>query len=246
MAPYPISVVALSFLAAIGMPAVGSAQSSPAREAAEVAVIRCYAQLPATLRSAAPDRAQRNRIRISGDMRRRWQVCAALERDRDDLIAIERLTADLVALVQGGQAGSQPPGVADEAEKIAAALIRTTRRESASYKMVGSPIFNNILIEWGAKERGYCYHWTEALLKALPSDPFVHFERHWGGANIGRATENNAVIVTARGVPVTSGIVYDAWRGAGHPWWRAVRDDHYRWGERYDEAAIRGGLLAGE
>lgn len=192
---------------------------------AEKALQSCIAQLPGHLRIAFRQRDRRIKARWTGREREQWRVCALRERDRDDAKSIAALSDHLVAMAGTVDA-------ATEARAIAAALVTTTRAEAEKYRMVGSPLFNNFLIQIGAKNEGYCYHWTEALLQALPPEHGYYFERHWGGANVGRATENNAVIVTAKGAPLDRGLVYDAWRGAGRPWWMWVKEDHYRWVER--------------
>lgn len=196
----------------------------------------CVARMPSSQRLAFQEPGRRTRVQLSDAARKRWQECRERERDWTDAVAIDTLAADLRRLVPQAEAAA-------EAVAIATTLVQTTRTEGARYRMVGSPLFNNFLIRIGAKERGYCYHWTEALLNALPRAPWQYFERHWGGANVGRMTENNGVILTARGAPVASGIVYDAWRGAGRPWWKSVRDDHYPWTERYGENEILSGQV---
>lgn len=196
----------------------------------------CVARMPSSQRVAFQAPGRRTRMRIEGAVRKQWQECRERERDWADAVAIDALRADLVRLVSHAEAEA-------EALAIATVLVQTTRAQGTRYRMVGSPLFNNFLIRIGAKERGYCYHWTEALFKSLPPVPGEYYERHWGGANVGRMTENNGVVITARGAPVASGIVYDAWRGAGRPWWTWVRDDHYPWMERYNEQEILSGHI---
>lgn len=217
---------------------VADAGTPPAAaiEHAHAAYQSCIARLPANIRLLFTERHRRARAKLSGADRAAWSVCIARERDWTDAVAIERFRSDLHTLVPD-------PAAEHEALIIATTIVQTTRLESEKYRMVGSPLFNNFLIQIGVKKQGFCYHWTEALLKALPPLPFKYYERHWGGANVAKMTENNGVIITARGAPVASGIVYDAWRGAGTPWWRLVRDDHYPWMERYSEQEILTGHI---
>ncbi|MBI4365557.1 MAG: hypothetical protein HY543_01940 [Deltaproteobacteria bacterium] len=198
--------------------------------AAQESFDACLQTMSGPARARFLDRSAR-RTPLTGRARSAWQRCRTLERDLDDAAAGVHLAHAISRL--------QPePSAAAEAAQLAAALVAATRTTAERYRMLGSPLFNNFLIALKVKKRGYCYHWTEALLKALPAERLRYFERRWGGANVGRATENNAVIITARGAPVEAGIVYDAWRGAGRPWWRQVEADHYRWTERYSETEI--------
>jgi hypothetical protein len=77
------------------------------------------------------------------------------------------------------------------------------------------------------------------LFDALSKIEWRYFERCWGGASVGKVTENNAVIVMPRGGPISEGLVYDAWRGAGKPWWKEVKDDNYDWDVRYSEIELK-------
>ncbi|MBI5366896.1 MAG: hypothetical protein HZA54_07650, partial [Planctomycetes bacterium] len=136
-----------------------------------------------------------------------------------------------------------PAAVAAEAATLAAALVRRTREVNREFRMWGSPRWHNFMIHLGLKEKGFCYHWVPELLRGLPSEPLPAFERHWGLSLMGVPRENNAVVITRRGMPVRDGLVYDAWRGLGRPFWvRAADDPEWIWIERFDERAI----LAGE
>lgn len=113
--------------------------------------------------------------------------------------------------------------------------------------MKGGPIWHNYQIESGIKTKGYCYHWVPELLKALPPYPMQYFERHWGGSFLSLGRENNAVIITKRGAPLVTGVVYDAWRGVGKPFWKYVaQDKKYRWEQRFYEAQILRGEAKAE
>ena len=59
---------------------------------------------------------------------------------------------------------------------------------------------------------------------------------------MGRVTENNGVLIMAKGTELSQGLIYDAWRGAGRPYWINVGEDHYRWKIRYDAASIARGV----
>ena len=171
------------------------------------------------------------------------QLSPAARRDLDRG-AVVALTEALSRLPQSEKYSSLDSGaVKKEAHQIAQALVVQTRETNKEFKMSGGPIWHNFLIKIGVRKKGYCYHWVPELLKALPSEPMKYFERHWGGSFLSLGRENNAVIITRRGALLETGIVYDAWRGVGKPFWRFVAEDKkYRWEERFSEAEI----LAGE
>jgi hypothetical protein len=137
----------------------------------------------------------------------------------------ERLQRDLEALV--------PDADPEEAHALAAAAVARTSALAAEYRMLRPALLNNVFINVGLKQRGLCWHWTEDLLASLRQLRLVDFELHWGTAHPGRLfREHNSVIVTARGAPLTSGLVLDPWRESGTLYWIAVREDRYPWQAR--------------
>ncbi|MDO8526366.1 MAG: hypothetical protein Q7T03_01615 [Deltaproteobacteria bacterium] len=150
------------------------------------------------------------------------------------------LVAALVDLPPAG--GSRPypsQEVEKEAREIAQALVDQTRETNKDFKMNTSPKWHNVMIKMGSRKKGYCYQWVPELLKALPPQPMKYFERHWGGSFLSLGRENNAVIITKRSAPLETGLVYDAWRGVGRPFWIPVsQDKHYQWSERFNEIEI--------
>jgi hypothetical protein len=199
------------------------------------AYAQCLAQLPGPARLAFEDRSRAQRYRVPRRLRAQWQACRARERDVADGDAIQRLSHDLVQMA--GQEVAR-----DEARQIAQQLVKTTRRFDKKYQMVGSPLLNNLLVHVGAKQMGFCYHWTANLAQAVQDLPWKYFSRVWGVANLRRVTENNALIIVARDAPLAHGLVYDAWRGAGSPFWRRVTDDHYAWQTRFTETNLERGV----
>src|SRR6266513_922662 len=99
--------------------------------------------------------------------------------------------------------------------------------------VVFPPALNNILINTGARKRGLCYQWTEDLLHQLDALKLETLELHWGEAFARTFSENNGVVVTAKGQPFAQGIVLDAWRYQGRLYWGPVRKDpeKYEWKE---------------
>ena len=121
----------------------------------------------------------------------------------------------------------------DEAEKLALCANNTSRRLAREYRVVFPPALNNILINTGGRKRGLCYQWTEDLLHELDALKLETLELHWGEAFARTFSENNGVVVTARGQPFRQGIVLDAWRYQGRLYWGPVRKDPegYPWKE---------------
>ena len=121
----------------------------------------------------------------------------------------------------------------DEAEKLALCAYTTSRRLAREYRVVFPPALNNILINTGGRKRGLCYQWTEDLLHQLDALKLETLELHWGEAFARTFSENNGVVVTARGQPFRQGIVLDAWRYQGRLYWGPVRKDPegYPWKE---------------
>lgn len=144
---------------------------------------------------------------------------------RGDIVAEAQLRTKLAML--------SPTVRVDEAEKLALCAYKTSRRLAREYRVVFPPALNNILINTGGRKRGLCYQWTEDLLHELDALKLETLELHWGEAFARTFSENNGVVVTARGQPFRQGIVLDAWRYQGRLYWGPVRKDPegYPWKE---------------
>jgi hypothetical protein len=121
----------------------------------------------------------------------------------------------------------------DEAERFAQCAYVTSRRLAREYRVVFPPALQNILVNTGFRKRGLCYQWTEDLMRQLDALKLETLELHWGESFAGTFSENNGVVVTAKGQPFQQGIVLDAWRYEGRLYWGPVRKDpeHYEWKE---------------
>jgi hypothetical protein len=144
---------------------------------------------------------------------------------RGDVVAEAQLRTKLAML--------SPTVRVDEAEKLALCAYKTSRRLAREYRVVFPPALNNILINTGGRKRGLCYQWTEDLLHQLDALKLETLELHWGEAFARTFSENNGVVVTAKGQPFEQGIVLDAWRYQGRLFWSPLRKDpeHYEWKE---------------
>ena len=150
---------------------------------------------------------------------------AEIKLPRGDIAAEAQLRTKLAML--------SPTVRVDEAEKLALCAYKTSRRLAREYRVVFPPALNNILINTGGRKRGLCYQWTEDLLHQLDALKLETLELHWGEAFARTFSENNGVVVTAKGQPFGQGIVLDAWRYQGRLYWGPVRKDPegYPWKE---------------
>src|SRR5947208_11811116 len=119
----------------------------------------------------------------------------------------------------------------NEAKLLAEYAYATVAQLRQEYRMFGTPIFNNFLVYYGLRKRGYCYQWTEDLLLALDTLKLKTLELHWGEAHAGTWMENNCVVVTAKAHPFDRGMILDCWRHFGHLRWNLVPSDEDRYYE---------------
>lgn len=133
---------------------------------------------------------------------------ASFQVARNDSIAAHSLANQIAAL--------SPRVDRDEANLLAQCAYATASQLRKQYSMFGTPIFNNFLVRWGVRKRGYCFQWAEDLLIALDALKLTSLELHWGEANPGNWRENNCIVVTAKGQPFNRGIILDCWRQLGH------------------------------
>src|SRR3989440_7234554 len=119
----------------------------------------------------------------------------------------------------------------NEATLVAQCAFSTVARLRQEYRMFGTPIFNNFLVYYGLRKRGYCYQWSEDLLLALDTLRLKTLELHWGEAYAGTYRENNCVVVTAKGQPFDRGMILECWRHFGHLRWNLVLSDEDRYFE---------------
>jgi len=198
----------------------------------------CVDALPVKARSAFRGGTSRERMAgLSPRTRKAIEECFEKMREMEDAEAANSIKEALAGFFKGTRDLGNPV-MLREAEEIAERLIKTTQELNRVYRMGRAALWHNFLIKVGMKKGGYCYQWVTGLLKALPQEKYNYFERHWGVHRMGKITENNAVIITARGRPISSGIVYDPWRGKGRPFWRYVGGDNQDWSERLTEDEI--------
>lgn len=119
-----------------------------------------------------------------------------------------------------------------EADHVADRIYLTAARLRREYNVTSSAVWQNFLIKTGARKKGYCYHYAEDILASLHPLHIRTLDVHWAIADPGCDTESNCLIITAKGEPLTSGILIDAWREGGRVFWkRADADRDYKWME---------------
>ena len=121
-----------------------------------------------------------------------------------------------------------------EAMQLSQDIFYKTQTLTKEYELTSPPVFHNFLVTVGLREKGLCYHWSDALYEYLSEKHYTSFEFHLAGANIGEYFyEHNALVVVAKGGNVEEGIIIDPWRDSGKLYFSKVEDDSkYKWKHR--------------
>jgi hypothetical protein len=143
-------------------------------------------------------------------------VCINAVWARDER-SIKKLRDALVAL-----APDVDPG---EAELVSVTAHTTSRSLAREYRLVWCAGFQNILINTGRRQRGFCGHYTRDIGERLKELKLKTLVLHWGGAFAGTMDENNGLVITALNQPFEDGILLDGWRNGGRLFWCAVKSD---------------------
>ena len=122
----------------------------------------------------------------------------------------------------------------EEALQLSKDIFQKTEALTKEFEMTSPPQYHNFLVNIGLKEKGLCYHWSDAFYAYFTHKAYPSFEFHLMGANIGEYwTEHNVMVVVAKGMPVEEGIVIDPWRDAGRLYFSKVKEDtKYVWEHR--------------
>lgn len=117
-----------------------------------------------------------------------------------------------------------------EAQILAETAVRESAVLAEEYQLVRPAVAHNLLVVFGIKDRGLCYHWTGDLMKRLRALDLKSVQLHWAVAYRGsELREHNCVVVTAKGQRFIKGIVLDPWRNSGNLFWAQVTKDSYPW-----------------
>src|SRR5690349_5630769 len=145
-----------------------------------------------------------------------FTLCANAIWARDER-SIKKLRDALVAL-----APDVDPG---EAEQVSVTAHTTSRHLAREYRLVWCAGFQNLLINMGKRERGYCGHYARDIGERLKELRLKTLVLHWGACFAGTMDENNGLVLTARNQPFEGGILLDGWRNGGRLYWCRVKED---------------------
>lgn len=121
-----------------------------------------------------------------------------------------------------------------ESQYLASEIYDKTQSLSKAFKLTSPPQYHNFLVAIGARKKGLCYDWSDALYLHLKSQNHASFEFHLMGANIGEYwREHNILLVVAKGKSLEEGILIDAWRDSGKLYFSRIKEDKkYTWKHR--------------
>jgi len=131
-----------------------------------------------------------------------------------------------------------------ESTTLSGDIFQKTMTLTKEFKLTSPALWHNTLVNLGLREKGLCYHWSDALYVHLVSQKYVGFDFHLVGANIGEYwLEHNALVVVKKGGKVEEGVVIDPWRDSGRLYFSKVKKDKkYSWshrGERGCQTTLR-------
>ncbi len=129
-----------------------------------------------------------------------------------------------------------------EAQRAARVAISYSRQLADDYDIAGTPLFHNVMVNLGLRDRGLCVHWTRDLMVRLQQERLRSLELHWGVANFDKTfrVEHSTVIISARGEPLEQGLVLDGWRNSGDLYWTpTLEDPDYAWRPHAEVQALK-------
>ena len=121
-----------------------------------------------------------------------------------------------------------------EARQLSKDIFHKTAQLTEAFEMTYPPQLHNFLVTMGVRQKGLCYHWSDALYVYLSQKHYASFEFHLMGANVGEYFfEHNTLVVVAKGGKIEEGIIIDPWRDPGELYFSKVEDDpEYTWEHR--------------
>ena len=129
----------------------------------------------------------------------------------------------------------------DEAMHLSQDIFREIQKLAKEFELTSPPLFHNSLVNIGMREKGLCYHWSDALYAHFLEKKYSYFEFHLVGANIGEYfSEHNALVVVGKGGSIKNGILIDPWRDSGKLYFsKVVEDKKYQWKHREERGCLR-------
>ncbi|MBU2962462.1 hypothetical protein KO516_16860 [Citreicella sp. C3M06] len=129
------------------------------------------------------------------------------------------------------------PGVAyDEAKRISSVaytyphvLLRDYQAKLGALNARRPPVFD-------IKTPAVCAKWADRHLQRLLQEAprTLDLRMAMADPSINTPFAHSTVVVTAKGAPLTSGLVLDGCRRSGNLYWKLVTDDRYRWRPQSD------------
>ena len=100
------------------------------------------------------------------------------------------------------------------------------------HSIEGKKVLHNFLVNTRQRKGGLCFQFAEHLLLRLTDLEWKTVDFHWAESFERTISEHNVIVVTAKGYPLSRGIILDNWRYGGRLVWGLVPDDpHYQWHE---------------
>lgn len=129
----------------------------------------------------------------------------------------------------------------EEANRLSQDIFYKIQYLAKKFELTSPPQYHNFLVNVGLREKGLCYHWSDALYLYLSQKKYASFEFHLMGANIGEYLyEHNVLIIVAKSGRVDDGIIIDPWRDSGNLYFSKVSEDpKYKWKHRANRGCLR-------
>lgn len=130
----------------------------------------------------------------------------------------------------------------DEARRAASIALEYSQVLAEKYRITGSAIYHNLLVNLGVRERGLCIDWTADLMARLQQEKFRSIQLHWAIANYQASfrLEHSSVVLSAQGESIEQGLLLDPWRFSGDLYWaRTGSDPGYHWRPRAEVIALK-------
>lgn len=128
-----------------------------------------------------------------------------------------------------------------ESFQLSRDIFNETVKLTKEFELTSPPWFHNFLVNTGVREKGLCYHWSDALYVYLLQKNYPNFEFHLVGTHIGEYFfEHNALVVVAKNGNVMEGVLIDPWRDSGKLYFSKVNEDKkYKWKHRSSRGCLR-------
>jgi len=115
-------------------------------------------------------------------------------------------------------------------------IFKKTNQLTKEFQLTSPPLWHNLLVNMGIRQKGLCFHWSDALYLYLKRQHYRGFSFHLVGANIGSYfREHNALVITSKKEKIQEGVLIDPWRNSGELYFSKIENDTtYRWTHRVD------------